>query len=631
MRFAQLASAARVGAGVVLIATVLLPNAWSQAAPSGASHNVILFISDGLRAVSVTPESAPTMAKLRKTGVEFSNSHSLYPTVTTANASAIATGHYLGDTGDFGNTLYFGFPLWAHGGAPLTFLENDAVLGELNQHYEGNYLNEQSLVAAARKAGLATAVVGKVGPAMIQDAAGQDAASRAVSIVIDDSFGKDGGLPVPPDLLEAMRTNGIALRTPDGTTPDIEQEFYLANLVSKVVLPRLSNSGKPFFLVFWSRDPDISQHSSRESAGLAEPGINGPTGRAGVRNADDTLAMLLEAVHGLGLDDKTDIFVTADHGFVTVAKDSMTSTTTAARAGGAGAAAAGGGGRGGRGGAAANNGGGGELPSGFLAVDLANGLGHMPMFDPEGSLRPVDYARGGTPSGGSGLLGPDPSKPEVVVASNGGSDLIYLPQADAKRVAGDVVKVLLTEDYVSGIFVNDAMGAIPGTLPMSRINLVGTALTPAPAIVVSFRSFAGTCGNPLLCTSAISDTGMRKGQGNHGGFSRAETFNFMAAIGPDFKAGFNDEAPISNADIAPTLARLLGISLSSRGKLKGRVITESLKGGDPVKAERETVVSVPAENGLTTILNLQKVGSNVYFDAAGFAGRTVGLVAPGKQ
>src|ERR1017187_3883736 len=120
-------------------------------APSLA-RNLVVFIADGLRYDSVTPDIAPTMWKLRHNGVDFANSHSLYPTVTTANASAIATGHYLGDTGDFVNTLYFGLPLWAHGGAPLTFLENDAVLGELNQHYEGNYLNEQSLVAAARKA-----------------------------------------------------------------------------------------------------------------------------------------------------------------------------------------------------------------------------------------------------------------------------------------------------------------------------------------------------------------------------------------------------------------------------------------------------------------------------------------------
>jgi hypothetical protein len=33
----------------------------------------------------------------------------------------------------------------------------------------------------------------------------------------------------------------------------------------------------------------------------------------------------------------------------------------------------------------------------------------------------------------------------------------------------------------------------------------------------------------------IADTGLQQGQGMHGSFSRADTFNNMAAIGPDFK------------------------------------------------------------------------------------------------
>ena len=46
------------------------------------------------------------LVRLRRDGVDFSNSHAVYPTLTTANASAIATGHFLGDTGNYGNTLY---------------------------------------------------------------------------------------------------------------------------------------------------------------------------------------------------------------------------------------------------------------------------------------------------------------------------------------------------------------------------------------------------------------------------------------------------------------------------------------------------------------------------------------------
>jgi hypothetical protein len=45
-----------------------------------------------------------------------------------------------------------------------------------------------------------------------------------------------------------------------------------------------------------------------------------------------------------------------------------------------------------------------------------------------------------------------------------------------------------------------------------------------------------------------------------------------------------------------------------------------------------TLKSRPSENGLTTVLNFQRVASQRYFDAAGFAGRTLGLeVESGKQ
>jgi predicted AlkP superfamily pyrophosphatase or phosphodiesterase len=58
--------------------------------------NIVLFVADGLRAAAVSPERAPTFAKVRDTGVNFANSHSVFPTITTANASVIATGHPTG-------------------------------------------------------------------------------------------------------------------------------------------------------------------------------------------------------------------------------------------------------------------------------------------------------------------------------------------------------------------------------------------------------------------------------------------------------------------------------------------------------------------------------------------------------
>jgi hypothetical protein len=123
----------------------------------------------------------------------------------------------------------------------------------------------------------------------------------------------------------------------------------------------------------------------------------------------------------------------------------------------------------------------------------------------------------------------------------------------------------------------------------------------------------------------MADTTLETGQGMHGTFSRADTRNFMAAIGPDFRKRFADPAPVSNADINPTLAHILGLDIPAKGTLRGRVAGEALKGGKKVSVTRGWQASLPAPNGQKTVLEYQRVGGTRYFDAAGFPGRTVGL------
>ena len=48
---------------------------------------------------------APTMAAIARDAVSLRNGHALFPTFTMANASGMATGHQLGDTGSFSNTI----------------------------------------------------------------------------------------------------------------------------------------------------------------------------------------------------------------------------------------------------------------------------------------------------------------------------------------------------------------------------------------------------------------------------------------------------------------------------------------------------------------------------------------------
>jgi hypothetical protein len=190
-----------------------------------------------------------------------------------------------------------------------------------------------------------------------------------------------------------------------------------------------------------------------------------------------------------------------------------------------------------------------------------------------------------------------------------------------------VVDALMTQDYVSGIFVNDDLAPIKGTLRLSSINLEGKAVTPHPSIVVNFRSFATGCDQPVLCTVEVADTRLQQGQGMHGNFARSDTQNFMAAIGPDFKAGYADPLPVSNADVGMTITRLLDLKPHPKGDLAGRVLTETLPNGATPKAFSGTLAAQPASNGLRTVLRFQRVRTQRYFDVAGFPGRTVGLEA----
>ena len=93
----------------------------------------------------------------------------------------------------------------------------------------------------------------------------------------------------------------------------------------------LKARNKPFVLVFWSRDPDGTQHNQGDSPLKVTPGINGPTSLAAIKNADDNLADLRRALDELGLAATTDIIVSADDGFSTISKQSKTSAAAQAK------------------------------------------------------------------------------------------------------------------------------------------------------------------------------------------------------------------------------------------------------------------------------------------------------------
>ncbi|MGA8197428.1 MAG: alkaline phosphatase family protein [Acetobacteraceae bacterium] len=574
-------------------------------------RNVVLFVADGLRPGMINERTAPAMTALLTHGVRFTNTHSLFPTFTTANASGMATGHLLGDTGDFSNNIYAGFQVPGAGDSLTPFLESDPVLGDIDEHFAGDYLNEETILKAAREAGFSTASIGKLGPALIFD---HTERSGQYTIVVDDMTGRPGGIPLSEELKQRLAAVQLPTQTPTrgdngkagtstiaGTTvANVDQQNYLADVATKAVLPLFKERQKPFVVVFWSRDPDGTQHNQGDSLGRLIPGINGPTSLAAIKNADDDLARLLDTLKQQGLDGDTDVILTSDHGFSTISKESATSWSATQTYKDVTAAL---------------------LPPGFVAIDLAHALG-LPLYDPDAKAALVPA--GAVPVRSNGLIGSDPAHPVVVVAANGGSDLVYLPTGD-KALAAKVVAALSGQDYVSGLFVDDSLGPFPGTLPLSAIALRGSAVTPMPAIAVNFRSFSLGCADPTTCGVEVADTALQQGQGMHGSFSRADTRNIMGAAGPDFREHFEDGLPASNADIGKTVAALLALRIPARGKLTGRELNEAMANGTMPEAHSAVLRSEPDAAGHITVVLTQTVGETVYFDAAGYPGRTLGL------
>lgn len=665
---------------------------------SEVKRNVILFVADGMRHGAIDPQVTPTFAQVRRDGVDFVNSHSVLPTITMVNAAAIATGHYPGDTGVFGNNLFAGYPgtvldTWS----PIQSIEDDRILQDLCDHFMGNLLSEDSFVAAARMAGFKTAVIGKLGPTLLQDITRNNLGMNpdtVETIVIDDRTGyvdaKTGirtGVPLPKQITERIAKDPYLLQTyfknqaPPGEPQTLaraangrsgtkvantEQQKYLIDLVTHAVLPSFVDPApnrKPFVMVYWSRDPDGTQHNQGDSIGSIAPGVNGETVRKAFENVDSNLKQLIEylkatpdvaAGAGKTLFDTTNILITSDHGFATVTRKVMDNAGTAIDTYSAKQRY--------------RNVQPGELPPGNVAIELAHDL-EMPLYDPDTILSREGEAPAGPilqykqvriqsgdgvyaeyPAGANGLLGggiydKDGFNASLLVSSNGGSDLIYLlPQRMRDGKAPDpargtelikkVVASLNSKPQLSGVFVDtDRFGEIPGALPISMINLRGAARTPVPAVVVGFRSFSTDPQRPEMTGVEFAETGSPTGLGIHGSFGRHTTYNCMMAIGPDFKKNLVDTDPVSNADLAQTISHLLGLDMPARarGNLQGRLMSEALASGPALRgSERKQTDSAPGPTGVVTRLMHQiyvdEAGHRYnYIDAAGFPGAGVGV------
>lgn len=164
---------------------------------------------------------------------------------------------------------------------------------------------------------------------------------------------------------------------------------------------------------------------------------------------------------------------------------------------------------------------------------------------------------------------PDPPGPgSVMVVGNGGTVLLYVIGHDA-ALTRRLVDFLQHQDFTGVIFTRAPM---PGTFTLDQIRLNSLH---APDIVVSLRwspekNAAGIAG--LLTNEG---TARRPGQGAHASLSPFDMRATLVAAGPDFRRGMVNQLPSGNADLAPTILHLLGITPPQ--PMDGRVLLEALQ------------------------------------------------------
>jgi arylsulfatase A-like enzyme len=590
-------------------------------------RRVIVFIWDGLRPDSVDVANTPHLAALAGKGVWFKDNHSTYPTFTMMNAASFATGNFPAATGFFGNSFWQRGPTGIDSSGAVVdfnqpvFTEDYAILQDLQSYDDGELLLVGTLFQAAQAAGLTTATVGKTGAAVLQDI------TRG-SVILDEKFAypltfakelQAAGFALPKPTPNAYPAGAIALKIDNGDptaagmrknlsdnatsdpsdrggTPYRSANRYLMHVFVDAILPTKS----PDLSLVWLRNPDTTQH------------VYGP-GTANYQDAlksqDQLLGMLQDKLALLGLADSTDLIVVSDHAHSTVSGPFDLFPL--------------------RGVKPDPNGGGntwgdpdprgysvsGDVRlahlltlAGFTAYDgggcvldpvlsgiTVRGTALIPArTDSDGGVCGSAGARYNTPSRKvpAGALPPK----AIVIAANGGSDYLYVPDRHAITVAR-VVRYLQSREEIGAIFVAHAYGNLPGTLSMDQVQLENSAHRN-PDIIVSYNYDENAVVQGL---PGIEFASAQNSRGMHGSFSPVDVHNTLVAVGPRFRAAFQDTLPSGNVDVAPTVAGILGFALPGAA---GRSLDESLLGGKNVSdyhVKPSTLAPTTAAVGLAMV------------------------------
>jgi len=161
-----------------------------------------------------------------------------------------------------------------------------------------------------------------------------------------------------------------------------------------------------------------------------------------------------------------------------------------------------------------------------------------------------------------------PETGEILVVGNGGSVFFYIVGHDSGTL-NRMVDCLQKSRQCGVIFSSAGQ---QGTFPLSAAH-INSPEAPDAVVSMLWNDSPNASGVKGLITA---NTALLKkpGKGMHGSLSPYDMHNTLIANGPDFRAGFVDELPSGNTDVAPTVLWILGVPPAQ--KMDGRILGESL-------------------------------------------------------
>ena len=598
----------------------------------GRGRIVVLMVWDGLRPDFVTQRDTPNLYRLAREGVRFDRHHSVFPTLTMVNATALATGAPPGVNGLEGNVFYVPAgpaspignvsPFEGKPGAPtiakdanglMVWAEGAKAIVNLNgaDGFKGRLIGLDTITQEVEREGGYAAVIGKQGPTSVFD--------NRVETVVDGKdilgephkdylFASDDLVAPPPVSQKISAAMPPASKT---AVAGEQRDLYFARLAVEDALPaakRAAEAGRPALVVFWQHNPDLTQHVA---------GLGTLPAMEALSLCDDNLMRLRAAIDGLGIADKTDLIVVSDHGFATIK----------------------------------------------FRIVLSE------MLVSAGIKKSHDST-------------------DVIVAPNGGADLVYLsptefPTLESRHaVLQKIVNFAEAQEWCGPIFSREPatasdepsrrgrrvrrapkpyLGWIDGTFSQRIIGLYNSARSPD--LVISFREEPNADnkgltgpGNPAFLVGEIgqvttpnksaelihpvkglvySDDGTSQtfttGMGMHGAAGEREIHNYCAAIGPDFRRGFVDFNPTANIDVAPTITEILGVlpnigpgGVAPDGRTMAEALTDGRHGAGGSHTQTMTADLMLQGVEAVTTLKVSWIGDEPYLDSSSVEHKPLG-------